>query len=307
MINRTGGIVIGRFMPPHAGHQYLIHFARAYCDQLTVFVCTLRSEPIPGELRHEWLREMFPSVSLVHITEEIPQAERNQRGAQQIWADAARAHLDADPRYVFASEEYGLELAAALGAEFVPVDPNRTAFPISAAQIRDDPITHWRFVPVPVRPYFARRFSVVSRHSEVIAALADRFETVYCPDYTLHLQNLGYSSPSITEPADIFLAQAASQRSLVRHANRVLFLECDLLLAGARLGLTTNPGPAEASPPQATEELPHVVLATCPLETGHRDRLQATHVPVVGVDSGPDPGEEVEKLSVAVEQHVQGL
>jgi len=128
-------------MPPHQGHCYLIEFAKNFTSDLTVFVCTLHDEPIPGDLRCRWMRELFPTVRIVHIPEEIPQEYRSADGAQEIWAAAILHHLDAAPEYVFASEEYGADLAAALGAVFVPVDPRRSLFPISAAMIRADPMT----------------------------------------------------------------------------------------------------------------------------------------------------------------------
>ncbi|HNV70453.1 MAG TPA: adenylyltransferase/cytidyltransferase family protein, partial [Candidatus Ozemobacteraceae bacterium] len=45
------GLIIGKFLPPHRGHQFLIDFARRHCRKLTVLVCTLQREPIPGRLR----------------------------------------------------------------------------------------------------------------------------------------------------------------------------------------------------------------------------------------------------------------
>ena len=157
----THGVIIGRFMPPHAGHQYLVDFGRNLCDRLTVLVCTLSSEPIPGELRYRWMQELFPDVHMVHITEEIPEASKDSPTAIPIWAETVRAYLSATPTYVFASEDYGAPLAAELGARFVPVDPARRQFPVSATMIRENPLANWDYIPEPVRPYFLRRVSVV--------------------------------------------------------------------------------------------------------------------------------------------------
>ena len=44
----TTGFLLGKFLPPHRGHQYLIDFARNHVDHLTVLVCTIAREPIPG-------------------------------------------------------------------------------------------------------------------------------------------------------------------------------------------------------------------------------------------------------------------
>ena len=40
----ASGLVIGKFMPPHAGHQYLIDFAREFVEELTVQVCAIQAE-----------------------------------------------------------------------------------------------------------------------------------------------------------------------------------------------------------------------------------------------------------------------
>ena len=55
------GLLIGKFLPPHQGHRQLIDFARSFCDQVTVLVCSLAAEPIPGDLRCAWAtREGWP-------------------------------------------------------------------------------------------------------------------------------------------------------------------------------------------------------------------------------------------------------
>ena len=68
------GFVLGKFMPPHAGHVYLCDFGRAYVDELTILVCSLPDDPIPGELRHQWMKEMFPATRVLHCPEIVPQA-----------------------------------------------------------------------------------------------------------------------------------------------------------------------------------------------------------------------------------------
>jgi cytidyltransferase-like protein len=50
------GLIIGKFMPPHQGHKYLVDFARNYCGKLTVMVCSIQQEPIEGKLRYEWMK-----------------------------------------------------------------------------------------------------------------------------------------------------------------------------------------------------------------------------------------------------------
>ena len=53
------GLVIGKFMPLHAGHIALIHFAAKQCEELIVSMTFTNNDPIPGPLRFEWIKEEF--------------------------------------------------------------------------------------------------------------------------------------------------------------------------------------------------------------------------------------------------------
>ena len=72
-------------MPPHLGHLYLVDFARRYCEDLTVVVGSLAREPIAGELRVAWMRELFPQVRVVHLTDENPQLPHEHPDFWAIW------------------------------------------------------------------------------------------------------------------------------------------------------------------------------------------------------------------------------
>lgn len=235
-------------MPPHTGHAYLIRFAQHFARDVTVFVCTLASEPIPGELRFAWMSELFPDAHLVHITEEIPQASRSSAGAHTIWARAIRERLDHDPRYVFASEGYGADLAQALGAEFVPVDPQRAVFPISAGMIRSDPLGHWEFIPPVVRPYFARTIAVADADGTLARELAERYDTVFATDYPAYVRTLAKEAgsdeaPYVAAPEALARAQASSESALLRQTNRFLFSPTDPLRVLSEAGLPPEERP----------------------------------------------------------------
>lgn len=265
-------------MPPHAGHEYLIRFARAYTEHLTVFVCTLSHEPIPGDLRYAWMSRLFPDVNLVHVTEEIPQASRSQSGAYRIWADAMRSRIDHAPRYVFASEDYGADLARELGAEFVPVDPQRSVFPVSAGMIRDDPYAHWRYIPPPVRPYFAHKVAVLDSTGELVPALARRWETAHATDYPAYARSLDLRPSHAREAGELARAQAASEAALLESANRVLFTPTDAAQILVSAGLS-EPELGETLDRLVAYErslAPSLVVAAEPLPDAYRravDRL----------------------------------
>lgn len=210
MQKTSSGVVIGRFMPPHNGHRYLIDFACAYAQEVTVFVCSLSHEPIPGVLRYQWMKELFPGAQIVHITEEIPQAHRDNPDSPKIWAKALLPHLSSQPDFLFASEDYGWSLAEAFGATFVPVDPGRNAIGVSATLIRENPLAYWEFIPVPVRPYFMEFVTIQADSDqdarELQGLLAKELHTVFLP---------------ADQPDDSGKAQLAA---LQRQANRFLLI-----------------------------------------------------------------------------------
>jgi NadR type nicotinamide-nucleotide adenylyltransferase len=233
----THGVVIGRFMPPHAGHRYLVDFARFMADRVSVLVCTLSHEPIPGELRYRWVGELFPDVERVHITEEIPEARRGSPNAVAIWAETVRERVEGAVDYVFASEDYGFELADHLEASFVPVDPSRSAFPVSASGIRNDPKRYWRFIPEPVRPYFVSRVCLLSADRELAGELSQRFDTVHAADYAQYWERAyGRAPHTLAEQDAVIQGQHALEAALARQSNWVLFTEMDPQLIELRMG-----------------------------------------------------------------------
>jgi len=224
------GVIIGRFMPPHSGHLYLIDVARHMVDRLYILVCTLSHEPIPGELRYRWVRELAPECETVHITEEIPEARRGAAGATTIWARTVRNAIPDGVSRVFASEEYGWDLARELNARFVPVDPSRNNIPVSATAIRRDPYGMWRFIPPVVRPWYVRHLAVVGAPA-VTEALAAALQTVVVHSYRTFLDNFRAAHAPAPEadapfPEEIVRdGTTAAALALARHANRILLYD----------------------------------------------------------------------------------
>ncbi|MBI4423060.1 MAG: AAA family ATPase [Elusimicrobia bacterium] len=227
------GLVLGKFLPPHRGHVYLVEFAQRYADRLTVVVGSLKSEPIPGELRCRWLRELFPNVEVLHLADENPQDPSEDPRFWDIWRASLERVLPAKPDLVFASEPYGLRLAQTLGARFVPVDPARAAVPVSARAIRADPFARWAFLPRCVRPHYAKRVCVFGPESTgkttLARALAARLSTVWVPEYARAYLEAQGGELAAGDIPHIARGQRAAEDALARDANRVLVCDTDLL------------------------------------------------------------------------------
>lgn len=93
----THGMVLGKFMPPHAGHVYLCEFARRWVDELTIVVGSTAAEPIPGAQRVAWMRELFPFDRVVHLANENPQRPWEHPDFWDIWKASLQGVLATRP------------------------------------------------------------------------------------------------------------------------------------------------------------------------------------------------------------------
>ncbi len=227
------GLVLGKFMPPHAGHLFLVDFARRMVDELTVVVGTLASEPIPGALRHQWMRELSPGCEVLHLRDENPQDPSEHPDFWGIWRRSLLRTMPRRPDVVFASEPYGERLAAELGARFVPVDLERQALPISGTAVRRDPWAHWRHLPACVRAHYVRRVSIFGPESTgkstLAAQLARRYGTVAVPEYARTWLESQDCICRIEHMELIACGQGAAEDALARVADRLLICDTDPL------------------------------------------------------------------------------
>ena len=78
------------------------------------------------------------------------------------WIALFRSHWphESGPHAVFSSDSYVSELARRLGAQAVVVDEERINVPISATQIRNDPLAHLDRLAPAVREWVAANHSL---------------------------------------------------------------------------------------------------------------------------------------------------
>ena len=62
----TTALVVGKFLPPHVGHAFVIDHALALADTVHVFVNDRAAYAIPAELRVSWVQQTFPEAR-VHL------------------------------------------------------------------------------------------------------------------------------------------------------------------------------------------------------------------------------------------------
>ncbi|QKT05888.1 AAA family ATPase [Gordonia sp. X0973] len=186
------GLIIGKFYPPHCGHDHLIRTAVRDCRRVTVEVIASSVETIPVEERAAWLRQTHPTVDVIATVDDTPV----DYGSTAAW-DAHTAIITGllrdfgtcrdDVDAVFTSDDYGAELARRLDATWVQVDPGRIDNPVSGTQVREDLFRWWPMLSPSVRGDMVRRAVVVGAESTgtttLAQALAQHYGTSWVPEY----------------------------------------------------------------------------------------------------------------------------
>lgn len=191
------GLVLGKFYPFHNGHQYLIESAAKQCERLTVLVCSLKDETIPGNLRYDWIRKTFgaSNFNIVHITDDVMQYPKSDED-EFFWDTWIGIIMQELPNIdvIFTSEDYGKELAKRISFKYpnmkidsIEVDKSRGTFPVSGTAIRNNPLENWQYLPDIVKPYFMKKIVMVGPEStgkSVLAKqLAEYYGSEHVPEY----------------------------------------------------------------------------------------------------------------------------
>lgn len=221
------GVVIGKFLPPHRGHRFLIETAVSRCARTVVIICGKPSDFVAGELRTEWLREMVPHAEVMLID------DRYDENDSFVWAQNTISWLGRAPDVVFTSESYGDAYAAHMKCEHVMVDQPRFHVPCSGTAIRTDPMAMWDFMDPPVRGWFAKRVVIVGAEStgtttlamDLASALETTWVAEYGREYSVTKQTMEDAVWRTEEFLEIAQEQTRREDEAARLCNRILI--CD--------------------------------------------------------------------------------
>lgn len=232
----TNGFVLGKFMPPHAGHVHLCETARRLVDRLTILVCWLPDDPVPGPLRLQWMKELFPDCRVIGHDAVVPQAPEDSPDFWPIWRGIVQVAHPEPIDMVFAGEDYGLRLAQELGAAFTPVAPR--LFPeVSGTVVRADPWAQWELIPPAVRPHYAQTICLhgpeSTGKSTLSAPLAAHFETLWVPEYGRAHCELYGTDLDDAGLVTIARTQSAMTQAALPWCNKRLVVDTDALTTAA--------------------------------------------------------------------------
>ncbi|NML64188.1 AAA family ATPase [Hymenobacter sp. RP-2-7] len=218
------GLVVGKFSPPHRGHQLLLEAAAAQAAELLVLVYARPDDPRhPAPARAGWLRELYRGdelaaglhvggtpVRFVALTEAdgIPPNAADDHTQREYLRQWLQAH-GYPPDVVFTSEAYGPGLAAHLGCAHVSVDEARTQLPLRGRELRQAlgaaDLRQPLLAAAGLHPFVAAQYGAVapapvprlvllgaesSGKSTLAQALAEALGTAWVPEFgrTLHEQ-----------------------------------------------------------------------------------------------------------------------
>ncbi|HEY9788232.1 MAG TPA: AAA family ATPase, partial [Candidatus Obscuribacterales bacterium] len=233
------GIVLGKFLPPHRGHLYVIDFARNFVEDLSLVVESCPYDVIPLDLRLSWLQELYPQTK-ISVMRDFggPDGAQNKRADGEVLSETIAQRLidlgHGSVDYIFGSEDSLGRLAAKLGATYIPVDPCRTILPVSGEKLRNDPMSWWQYMPRCVRPHFVRRVCVFGPESTGKSTLAENlarhFNTVAVPEWARVMLS-SRDDKLLEEDLPLFAhGQIASEDALALDANRILFCDTDAIV-----------------------------------------------------------------------------
>lgn len=135
----TSGFILGKFLPLHKGHQYLIDHALAHVDHLSIVIYDNHAFKIPLAQRLAWFHLLYPHMDIIPITELYDldfTSPETWQGHEQL----LRHYLPPQVTHFFSSEDRGYydHLAQFLGVKHIIVDQDRTVVPINGTTILSD-------------------------------------------------------------------------------------------------------------------------------------------------------------------------
>lgn len=187
------GLTLGKFLPFHLGHELLVQTAAACCDHLVILVGTDESDKYSFDDRLRWIASAteFSScfVTVIEQKELDKDAPKDENGTitdEKYWSDWLSDtrkllfdHGISHISHVFTSDAYGERIAKELGADWYPVDPDRSMIPVSGTLIRENFLSWSDFLPRYVLQDLTKVVAIVGPESTGKSFLTERLGRKY--------------------------------------------------------------------------------------------------------------------------------
>lgn len=181
------GLTLGKYAPFHKGDEYVVKTMLREMDEVIVVIYDTPVTPIPLHIRAGWIRSLFPDVTVVEAWDGPDgysnDREHEIREEQYILGLLGGKQITA----FYSSEFYGEHMSKALGCVDRRVDEARSAVPVSATIIRENPFQYRHYISdavyrdLIVKAVFLGAMS--TGKSTIAEALAKRYHTTFTSEY----------------------------------------------------------------------------------------------------------------------------
>jgi HTH-type transcriptional regulator, transcriptional repressor of NAD biosynthesis genes len=227
------GFVTGGFRPFHKGHEALIDYAKANCDQLVIFVADPPGAwEIPWKYRVNWVSSQYLHDPQVEVFGDVVKEPKfkNSEEKSKWWGNFVLEKFGKIDR-VFSSESYGKVFAEEMGAENWVFNESRTIVPVSATLIRNKPITNWNQINNFAKDYFVKKICIVGTESTGKTTLCQQLAGYYKTTWSPELGREIFAETRSGTLEDIKLVGLKHAEAIIRNtrlSNKILFVDTDL-------------------------------------------------------------------------------
>jgi NadR type nicotinamide-nucleotide adenylyltransferase len=224
------GLVVGKFAPPHKGHQLLLEKALIACESVLVY-----SNPdfdgMPSSSRASWIQELYPNARVL-VPENPPHNDENdfvQREFVKHFLECEQIVVDV----VFTSESYGAGFAKHIDAQHELVDLERLKIPISGTRVRQNIHANRAMLDPRIYRHFVQKIVFMGAESTGKTTLTERlaleYQTKFVPEYG---REVWMAKNGKLEPED-YVHIAEHHRKLedaaLLESNRFLFIDTNAI------------------------------------------------------------------------------
>jgi len=242
------GFYGGKFLPLHMGHVSCIIQASSKCDLLYVGLSHSKSRDmdlcakadfpyVSKEIRVAWLHQIANSLPNVKVID-FSDGDGEEYSSWQEGADMVKAQIPSPINLTFGSELEYAEMFDKIypGSKYVLLDADRSRYPISGTQIREEgAFKHWNSIPVACRPFYVKKVVVVGSEScgksTLVKKLACYFNTNYVEEYGRELcEKVGTGQPHASYYPQIVYGQKTREFEAGLTANKILIVDTEAIV-----------------------------------------------------------------------------
>lgn len=226
--DKETGLILMTALLPTRGHVNLIKFALEICEEVDVVISTRSFEPAIVKDRVQWFKNEFAGCGVVsfyeHADDTAPQNPQDHPDFWNWWKNAV-AGVTGRSRYdaVVASEQYGVNLAEAFEAKFIPFDVRRDIDDFSGTSIRKNIFVNWDKIIPSARKSFLSKFVMFGQESvgkSTIAKSMGKYDLIKSyPEYARQYLEAVGAELSREKMLDITRGQLAYQRMAGQEEN----------------------------------------------------------------------------------------